>query len=132
MRSVAGKTSRELQLDLPLSESPPDPTSSLPLTPASAPGPIDPGAESLVATLDARELDRPLSFPGQPEPVVETRPKRNPRETKLPVRIDTGPNRNPNQDFRSSDTTRLGNIDAPGVSRTLTNSSIGTRRLGSA
>jgi hypothetical protein len=30
MRSVAGKTSRELQLDLPLSESPPDPTSSLP------------------------------------------------------------------------------------------------------
>ena len=125
MRLAARKTLHELQLDLPLDESRPDPSSSLPLTPASHLEAIGPGAENSVTAPDAGQLARPVSFPIEPEPVVATHPEQAPRETKLPAGIDTDPNRNLDHYFGSSDTTGPGGFHAPGVSRTLTDSSTG-------
>jgi hypothetical protein len=95
MRSIASKAPHKLQLDLPLDESRLDPPSSVCSLSSASPGAATNLAfESFVTAPDAGQLDRPVSFPIEPEPVVATRPEEVPRETKLPAGIDTDTNRN--------------------------------------
>jgi len=111
MRSVASKTPHKRQLDLPLEESRLDPSSSTcSLSPASPSEAINPEAEGFVTLPDAGQLDSPVSFPIEPEPVVATHPEQAYRETTLPAGIDTDPNRNLNHYFGSSDTSGTGGI----------------------
>lgn len=95
MRSVASKTPHKLQLDLPLEESRLDPSSSVcSLSPASPSEAINPEAEGFVTVPDAGQIDRPVSFPIEPELVVATILDESPRETEPSLGTHTDPHRN--------------------------------------
>ncbi len=88
MGSAASKTTRKLQLDLPLDQACVDPSSVRSVSPI-------PRTEATPdATLIAGQPDRPISFPVEPAPVVPTLPEERSRETKLPAGVNTDTNRN--------------------------------------
>jgi hypothetical protein len=88
MRSAASKTTRKLQLDLPLDQACVDPSSIDSVSPV----PRTEGTPD--ATLIAGQPDRPISFPITPERVVATLPEERSRETKLRAGVNTDTNRN--------------------------------------
>jgi len=88
MRSATSKTTRKLQLDLPLDQACVDPSSVHSVSPV-------PRTEATPdATPIAGQPDRPISFHTKHERVVATFPEERSRETKLPAGINTDTNRN--------------------------------------